>query len=500
MAREIELKLEVPPAAIRKLGDGLERLADGPVKRERQVSVYFDTRSRALRDAGLSLRVRRKNGHYVQTVKSGKDATDRLEWERALSGPAPDRQLARHTALKPFTGKKTWRQLRPVFETDVTRASFPVRSGKSRIEVALDQGRVKAGKHKLSLSEVELELKAGEIADLNRLVSRFAGQAALGLASKAERGYALADGKNGCHVKAPSIVLGKDMTAADGLRVIGFSCLHHLAANREAVLKGDLEGVHQMRVGLRRLRSALSLFKQLVEGPDLEKIKESLKWMSGELADARNFDVLVRETLVPMEEKPPTGLDILERDAKARRDRGLARAQKLVSGPRYRRIVLDTGLWLTGGHWAVSDDDMKKDLRARDLSDTAREILSERTAKVARKVKKVDRLDDRKRHKLRIAVKKLRYAAGFFESLFGASAQKRFEARLKKLQAALGRLNDFRTHAQFARKAMRGRTQTKAGTYALGVVRGEEQKDARYCIKAAGKAGSRLRKEPRYWA
>ena len=481
-------------------GSWLTRLAEGPIKRQRLLSVYFDTASRSLRDAGLSLRVRRAGDQYVQTVKAGKDASSRLEWERPVSRATPDRSLARHTALKPFTGKKTWRKLRPVFETDVTRSSFPVTSGKSRIEIAFDQGRVKTDKGSIAVSEVELELKEGDVADLGRLAQRFAGRAGLGFASKAERGYALADDELADHVKAEAIVLDRNMTAAQGFRAIGFSCLHHLTANREAVVKGDPEGVHQMRVGLRRLRAALSLFKPLIEGPELEKIKQSLKWISGELAPARDFDVFVSQTLVPMEKKPPEGLDALEKDVQERRAQGLARARRMVEGPRYRRIVLEAGLWLTGGEWAVSNDEMRADLRQRAVFDMAREILSARTAKVAKKIRKFDRLDARKRHKLRIAVKKLRYAVGFFESLFGAGKQKRFAARLKKLQGALGRLNDFQTHERFAMQAVRGKRETKAGTYALGVVSGEERGRAHTCLKAAAKAGSRMRKMPHFWS
>ncbi|HVW74856.1 MAG TPA: CHAD domain-containing protein [Rhizomicrobium sp.] len=502
MAREVELKLEVAPAVLRTLNDApwLRRLADGPPRRRRLVSVYFDATSRPLREAGMSLRVRQADGQYVQTVKAGKDATDRLEWERPLKDASPDRRLARHTALEPFTGKKTWRELRPVFETDVTRTSVPVRYRGSRIEIALDHGRVKAGKNSLPVHEVELELKEGELADLSRLARHFAGQAALGLRSKAERGYALADGHLHDHVKAQAVTLNSDMTAAEGFRAIAFSCLHHLAANRDAIRNGDFEGVHQMRVGLRRLRAALSLFKRLIEGPELEKIKQALKWMSGELAAARDFDVFLHEARASAGEQPVLGLDVLEKDLKARRGAGLARARRMIESRRYRRILLDTGLWLTGGDWATSDDAMRKDLRDSALTDMAREILSARTAKVMKKARKFDRLDARGRHKLRIAVKKLRYGAGFFQSLFEhCHKQQRFMARLKDMQSALGRLNDLRTHRQFAAQAVHRRTGSVAGAYALGVVGGEERQLAAACMDAAAKASSRLRKAPRFW-
>jgi triphosphatase len=506
MASEIELKLEVPPARLRALtrAPWLKRLAETSVKQKKLVSVYFDTDGRALRDAGLSLRIRRTDGRHIQTVKgSPAGSYRRLEWEREIEGATPDRGLARHTALKPFTGKKAWRNLRPVFETNIARTSFPVKSGGSHIEVALDRGRVRSGKDTLPVCEVELELKHGRVTDLSGLARRIASQSGveLGLASKAERGYGLADGRLEDCVGAADIVLDRDMIAADGFRAIGFSCLHHLAANRAAVLAGDPEGIHQMRVGLRRLRAALSLFKALIDGPGLEAVKKDLKWLSSELTDARDFDVFLRKTVKPMEKDAPAGLSALEENIEERRAQGFAHAKRVVRSPRYRRVLLKTGLWLAGGDWAASDDEIRRDLRRRPLRDMARNILKARTAKVTKKLKKLDKMDDRQRHKLRIAVKKLRYAVGFFESLFGSGGRrKRFAARLKSLQSALGRLNDIRVHRKFGRKQVRGKRQLAHGAYALGVATGQEREAAKPCLDAAAAAAGKLRDLKPFWA
>ena len=500
MTSEVELKFEVPPAMLRALAGAawLKRLALGPVERRKLVSVYFDTGSRALREEGLSLRLRHIGDRTIQTVKGPGDYR-REEWEQNIDGEVPERGMARQTALKPFTAKKKWRKLRPIFESEIGRTSFAVKSGDSRIEVALDHGKVKAGHRSQPISEVELELKKGEVADLNRLATHIAGRGgvALELRSKAERGYGLADGRLDDPVRASAIILADDMTAAEGLRTIGFSCLHHLAANRAAVLKDDSEGIHQMRVGLRRLRAVLSLFKPLIEGPEFEAIKQDLKWLSGELGPARDFDVFVAKTVAPMKKHPPAGLAPLEADLKARRRKGFARAKRLVRGERYRRILLRTGLWLTGGDWIVSGDQLRRDLRERQLKDMARDILATRTAKAARKLKKLDRLDAMQRHKLRIALKKLRYAVGFFESLFPKPG--RFAARLKQLQDALGRLNDIQVHEKFARKTVCGKRQLPRGAYALGVVTGREQAAVKPCLAAASKAGKRFRAQPPFW-
>jgi inorganic triphosphatase YgiF len=504
MAREVELKFEVPPSMLRMLNSRLQRLAGEPAKRDRLVSVYFDTAKGALRDKGLSLRIRRADGHYVQTIKcAGKGgAADRQEWEDEVPGAQPDRSLARRTALTGYASKKRWRKLHPVFETVVDRVSYPVKCGNSLIEVAIDHGKVKAGQDSKTISEIELELKKGKVADLAGLAGRIAGskRVSLGLRSKAERGYALAGEEINDHVRASPIALDPGSCAADGFRAIALSCLHHLAANREAVLNNDPEGVHQMRVGLRRLRAALSLFKPMLEGDGLEKVKKDLKWMSGELGPARDFDVFVAKTIAPMEQDAPSGLKALKSDLGKRRQQGFVRAKRMVKSERYRRIILNTGLWLTGGDWATAKDDMRSDLRERCIADAARDILSERSRKVFKKLKQLEKLDARGRHKLRIAGKKLRYAVSFFDSLFGqGGSHRRFAAQLKKLQDALGRLNDVQVHRRFARGLVKGKAQLPPGAYALGVVTGLERKAIEPCVAAAARAGTKLRKLPVFW-
>jgi inorganic triphosphatase YgiF len=497
MPAEIELKLGVSPAALRALhaAPWLKRLAAGPARHQKLVSVYFDTRERALRGKGLSLRVRRSGDCFIQTVK-GPGTLARAEWEEEIKGAQPQRAAAKATPVKPFT--KRWDKLKPVFETDVARTAIMVKRGKSRIEVALDRGQVKTGRAHTPIHEVELELKTGDVADLQRLARRVAAATGgeLELRSKAARGYALADGALAQPVRAQKIVLADDVSSAEGFRAIAFSCLQHLCANQAAVIAGEPEGVHQMRVGLRRLRAALSLFQELIAGPDLAGIKKDLKWLGSELGPARDYDVFLRKSVVPMKEDGVAEAAALESDLAARRKRGFERARRMAQGPRYRAILLKTALWLTGGHWARADDDLHRGRRARPLAELARDILSARHAKVTGKLKKLKKLDARRRHKLRIAVKKLRYAVGFFGTLYGhAKARTAFTGQLQDLQDALGRLNDIRVHEDFARKARLPPRES----FALGRITGQEHAVIPGCIAAADKAGARLRKQEVFW-
>jgi triphosphatase len=196
MAQEIEVKLEAEGAAARRLLNArwLRRLEAAPPTREHLVSVYYDTASCALRDAGISLRVRRIGNRRVQTVKAGPRGACgpfcQEEWEYDIGGSRPDLENGGGTALDQFSRKKLRRELRPVFATDVTRAAVPLHCGGSEIEIAIDRGQVRTRHQRAAISEIELELKHGDPSQLVKLARRIAREtdAAYGIASKAERG------------------------------------------------------------------------------------------------------------------------------------------------------------------------------------------------------------------------------------------------------------------------------------------------------------------------
>jgi inorganic triphosphatase YgiF len=99
------------------------------------------------------------------------------------------------------------------------------------------------------------------------------------------------------------------MAVKEAFDVIAYSTLRHFSSSANGVRSLDSEAVHQMRVGLRRLRAAVSLFKSSLPGPSTAKIKTDLKWLANELAPAREIDVLVRERIRPLRHvaDPPRG-------------------------------------------------------------------------------------------------------------------------------------------------------------------------------------------------
>src|SRR5262245_25173810 len=194
--KEIELKLELPPTSVSQLKKvPLLRASKKPAKTVTEISVYFDTDKHKLHKKGLMLRVRRVGNRYVQTIKSAgnRRAFERAEWEGEIASEMPDLRLAAGTALAPLLSRKFRRRLRPVFETQVRRTTYPLTNGKRDITLTLDKGRIATGEHSKPLCEVELELKRGDEVELFKAARELthALPVQLALKSKAERGYEL---------------------------------------------------------------------------------------------------------------------------------------------------------------------------------------------------------------------------------------------------------------------------------------------------------------------
>src|SRR6516225_10797584 len=444
--REIELKLDVPVHNLPRLTDSslLKGASKSAAKSVNLVSVYFDTNKLQLRQKGLSLRVRRIGRHHVQTIKqeNGNAALfARGEWEHDVPAKRPDLNAARDTALAPLLNKKLCRALKPVFETHVRRKVFQIRSGQSEIELSIDNGKVEAGRKSSQLCEVELELKQGQVADLFKVAKMLAHEVPVQLAvkSKADRGYALLTAEKAAPVKAMPVAFAPESDVQCAFQIIARACLHHLVANQSLMLGGDAEALHQMRVALRRLRAAISLFSDMLTGPQTESLKSELKWITGELGPAREFEVLLKHVARPVAdcERDGPGTALVSRELRRKREDALARARTAVESLRFRDLALDTAAWIETGDWTRNQ---------RPFAAEAAEQLRRQWKKILKSGKHLDRLDPQHRHKLRIQAKKLRYAAEFFGPAFrrkrAIRRRKDFVASLEQLQDALGELND----------------------------------------------------------
>ena len=452
--QEVELKLEVAPSEMKKvLGHPL--LSGQPDEPATQTlySTYFDTPDHKLQQAGISLRVRRSGDRRIQTVKAARApegiVLTRSEWEHEIESDSPDYTIVEETALKPLL--KNSDSIRPVFRVTTERTLRNVSFGSSTIEIAADNGKVEAKEQTASFSELELELKDGTPADLFRLALALSTATPLRLSfkTKAERGFEAASGALPKRVKAPPVALRRKMTSAAAFQLIGASCLEHLMANEAIVRRTrEADAVHQMRVALRRLRAAITLFKAVVADERRDPIKAELKWMANVLGEARDLDVYITKILEPAQDvhgKDKGYRDLLA-EYRQRRERAYEVVQETIASSRFINGILETAAWIQAGDWLSGESKSDRKRRDQPISALAGEELGRRRKRIIKRGRNLVELDPDERHQVRIEIKKLRYATEFFESLFKKTGSKRRMraslSALEALQESLGELND----------------------------------------------------------
>jgi inorganic triphosphatase YgiF len=428
--REVELKFLCTPA---DLGAVLAAAPAGDDESRELISVYFDTPDLALQKAGVSLRVRESKGKRVQTVKRG-EGLSREEHEAPIVGAEPDRELGPLKTLLPDGGR-----LDPAFNVHVTRRQRTFRYRGAEIELALDQGEVTDGTGRSPICEVELELKSGPPEALFALGRELAKAAPLYLSfdGKASRGQALVAGATLHARRGDEITLTSRATAAEAFQAVARHALGQISINAATLrAEPDPEPVHQLRVAARRLRSALSTFKPLVDDGGLSAVKGDLKWLAGSLDEARDLDVFTAGVADQARalKSPPPGLDALTTALEAARRRRWAKAARMASSARFRALMIDVAAWVETGSWLAASPTPAKAFAAH--------ALQARLQKVQKGGKHLAAADDAARHRLRIEAKKLRYAAEAFASLYGRKSAGRFISRVKDLQTTLGDLND----------------------------------------------------------
>ena len=515
--KEIELKLRVAPediAALRNHPHFADALHDPT--HETLDSVYFDSDDRFLRDHGLTLRVRHIGDKRVQTIKTasqGSDCFERSEWEQAIEGDQPDLTRVMDTALGPILTDDVRNALKPVFETRIERTAYHLNGNETDIVMAIDEGQIVATDSSCPVSEIELELKHGNPIDLFKIARAINDivPAHLDVKSKSERGYELVEKTPVTAEKACDPELSAGMSAGRAFTLIGRSCLRHLVANEPATIRRDAEALHQMRVALRRLRATISLFSDVVSDDRIDTIKTELRWLAREFGPARDLDTLLIEVLKPLRKQHANepGLVSISKMFARERLKGYRRAQEAVQSARFRTLVLDTAEWVEAGPWSMSEDPLMRARREMPIEMHAAEQLSRRRKRIRRRGAKIGDLSPEQLHRLRIQVKKARYAAEFFSSVYqGKKATKRCEkvlSSLMQLQNCLGGFNDIMTRkalfAEIVANPRRGLTaeQNHRRAYAAGLIIGDQQAQIQQLLDRARKAHSRFDRAKVFW-
>lgn len=482
-AVETELKFLCEPADLPAL---LEALPEGEERTAETLARYFDTPERDLRQARAGLRVRREPDGPVQTLKQG-SGFSRKEWEVPVEGDEPD--LA-HAPLAELLDEAARQNLISLFEVRVERRKRTVAFESAAIEVAIDQGEIRAGRRKRRICEVEFELKSGGIGALFGLARRMFEVAPLYLSfeTKADQGFALAEGEDKTARTHDQPGLTGDMTAAAAFQATMRAALAQIASNGLVLRRADApEVVHQLRVAARRARSALSTFKPLfAEDPRLEPLKVELKWLAGACDEARELDVFLAETYRPAAQSDAAihGLADLGRALEIARAKAHAKARAAVASSRFRALLLDLAEWTEAGAWLAALQD-----GGGPAGDFAARALTHRRRKLEKKARDLTEISDAARHKARIAAKKLRYAAEAFRPILKDKPARKLIKKTKKLQDALGALND----AAVTEDLLTGLKLEGPALYAAGHLAGELAAGREQGLEAAAAAWKALK-------
>ncbi|MBB5390289.1 MULTISPECIES: CYTH and CHAD domain-containing protein [unclassified Herbaspirillum] len=459
---ETELKLLLAPGHVKALirHPLLARHALAAPRTKDQTGVYFDTPGNDLRRNDAGLRVRRTGGEYIQTLKAGGGVQgglhQRNEWESQVAGEQPDLAALREMvpadakwARRVFTSELA-QQIRPIFATRIKRMLWDLKlPDGSEVEFVLDRGTVEHGDLKTRVCEIELELKAGSPLALFDFALQLMQDIPLrvGIQSKAQRGYALyhqaAGGAPASNAtKAAALALSKKMSVEQAFSAIVGNCVEQIQANDIADGDaGDVERLHQMRVGLRRLRSAFTLFGEVIALPDA--LAGEFEWLSRHIGAARDWDVLAGATLasVPAADLDAPGLAAVKKAAHKQARALHQAAAEVVASPRYTALALHLSRWMLAAQWREAMTGEQLAALEQPLSRFARQMLRHDEKRMKKRGSKM-KDDPRSRHRARIAAKRMRYDTEFFQALYREKNSKPYLKALSRLQDQLGLLND----------------------------------------------------------
>lgn len=499
---EVELKLLVDPKYKAALFQH-PLLAGGGQGKPHELTLsdtYYDTPDLHLRHNDAGLRVRHEANGWIQNMKNSGTVNSglhsRKEWESPVAGSAPDlarlRKIVDDKKIRRnlLGGAGLEKRLAPVFTTKVKRTVWNLKlPGGDVVECVFDQGRLECkGKH-ISISELELELKSGDPSHLFDFALALHQDIPLhiGNRSKADRGYALLEPHAPEAIKATALVLATNMSVEKAFQAIASNCIAHIEGNDERVAGGhDVESLHQMRVGMRRLRSALSMFKSMLHLPD--EIEQELAWLATQLGDARDWDVLAESTLpgLAKDMTDPANIDGLQQAATDKAHEHHVTTAAAVASPRYTRLMLNLTRWVQTMGW--HEDQATVAATGIELGDPvlkfANKTLKRDQRRLRTRAKNLRAATPEARHRLRIAAKKTRYAAEFFDSLFSPKTVRSYVKALAGLQDELGFLNDAAVADRLLTELSANQSQLEGSVgFAKGFLSGRVINDDRNILK-----------------
>ncbi|MEL6476063.1 MAG: CYTH and CHAD domain-containing protein [Pseudomonadota bacterium] len=458
---ETELKLDLDEVTERRLlrDRRLAVMSRGRPARRMLRSIYYDTVSRDLARAGMALRLRKEGRLWTQTIKLAQEMRGGLSRAEEHNCPAPGGRLvldsiADAEVAETLRATLDGRALSPVFETRIRRITRIVDLPGAVVEMAFDRGEILAGERVEPLSELELELVEGRVSGLYQLLRQILPPGAVRFSpcSKAARGMRLADGlPEPAPAEAPRraapVALTASQTAEEAARDILREAVAQISGNLAwlgtAEGKMDPEGLKQLRVGLRRLRTSLKVFRDEIGGAAATALAEEARWLAGEVGRVRDLDVVLAEIVEPeMARGEEPGFRRLFNALQRSRQKARAALTETLAAPRVDGFVLDLTGFIEARGWLDGDDLAQTRRLAAPVCAVARRALDKRWRRTRKLARDMDSMDIEARHELRKDLKKLRYAIEYLRELYPEDSLKPFLKQLKRLQAVFGDLND----------------------------------------------------------
>ena len=454
---ELKISLDTRGATRLRRHPLLAELAEGEGATERLASVYYDTPGHALAAAGIALRLRRVGRRWIQTVKAGQLAGGAgLFSHQEVEIPAPGARLALDgedpsgvfAAIAEAAGDAP---LSPVFETRVRRASHRLRLPGGLVELALDQGEVVAGEASAPILEVEMELVEGGIEALFDLARRLFPQGPVNFATanKSTLGYRLARGEAVAPAlkprKAGTLAYAFDATVETVARDVFRDCFSQIATNILVVAGSEAsEGPHQLRIGLRRLRTAFAVFGESLGKAGLTPLSDAARDLGQVVGRLRDLDVLIEEVVGAA---AALGLDAAAHEAlarvlSARRDAVRAEVRAALTGPGATAFLFDLLELIEARGWLAPADYSQTERLAAPIGSVAPALLAKRHRKALRMGRRIETLDAEALHELRKELKKLRYTADVLDPIYPGKKVEAYLKALKEMQDTFGSLND----------------------------------------------------------
>lgn len=435
---EVELKFQLPESKKKSVQQYLKKHKAQQIHLQ---AKYYDTPDRLLAKNGMALRLRKENDFWVQTFKAaGQSHLHRVEEEVFLGkcDQEPDLNLELYQDNKVVTdllntalGKEA-KKLSLQFETDVQRTYHVFEADNTAIEVCLDDGVVRTTTAQSIICEVEFELKQGAVKTLIQFAQQWINRYTLWLdvRSKAERGNLLALGQAASPaVHAKALTLNKDINAEQALKKIVENCLGQFLPNMAAIADGiaEAEHIHQARVSLRRLRSALKHFSSWSN--EVNPLwEEQIAELFRQLGDTRDEDAIRTEVLPIIKQHGSPEL-LLPVSAQPLKELSI-----LFTSSDTIKLLLDLLAF------AYSEEDSKS--KSGGLKKHIKKSLDKLHHKVISNAEHFSELEVAEQHKIRKTAKQLRYCVEFISSLYSDKKVQQYLKQLQPVQNTLGQYND----------------------------------------------------------